>query len=73
MTFALPCDLQKDKNFQGCVKWRIEILRRIVFNAYLSVLNKSGCIIRLQNLRIFGLLGSFRPKNGLSVSFNAIK
>jgi hypothetical protein len=45
-------------NFQGCLIQHICVIRRIVFNAYVTVLNKSGCIIRLQFYRfgvIFGL------------------
>jgi hypothetical protein len=37
---------------------RIGIIRRAVFNAYFTVLNKLGCIIRLQNLPSFA---GFRP------------
>jgi hypothetical protein len=44
---------------QGCVIRRIRIMRRIVFNAYFTVLNKSGRIIRLQNLPFLAFLPKF--------------
>ena len=47
--------------YQGCVVRRIRIIRRIVFNAYFTILNKSGCIIRLQKLPNFGLFRRFPP------------
>jgi len=39
-------------------------IRRIVFNVYFIVLNKSGHVVRLQNLPICGLFDNFRPQNG---------
>ena len=39
-----------DRNFQGWVTRRIRIIRRMIFNPYLNVLNKLGRIIRLQYL-----------------------
>ena len=39
-----------DRNFQGWVTRRIRIIRRMIFNPYLTVLNKLGRIIRLQSL-----------------------
>ena len=45
---------------QGCVIRRIRIIRHIVFNAYFTVLNKSGRIIRLQNLPFLPFFGLFR-------------
>jgi hypothetical protein len=39
-----------DRNFQGWVTRRIRIIRRMIFNPYLNVLNKLGRIIRLQSL-----------------------
>ena len=44
---------------QGWVVQRIRIIRRIVFNAYFTVLNKSGRIIRLQNLPFLAFLPKF--------------
>jgi hypothetical protein len=46
---------------QGWVIRRIRIIRRMVFDAYFSTLNKLG--------RFFAFLGNFRPNNGLSMSF----
>ena len=58
---------------QGCVIQRIHLILRIVSNAYFTVLNKSGHIIRLQNLhfcRFLAFVGNFRPNNGLQESFH---
>jgi hypothetical protein len=44
---------------QGWVVRRICIIRRMVFNAYFTVLNKLGRIIRLQNLPFFAIIGPF--------------
>ena len=46
---------------QGCVIRRIQIIRRIVFNAYSTVLNKAQ-IKQLQKLPIFGLYRQSSPK-----------
>ena len=57
--------------YQGCVTRRIRIIRRIVINAYFTVLNKSGHIIRLQNmpfcrfLPFWGLFRQFPPHQRL--------
>jgi hypothetical protein len=47
-------------NHQGSVTWPICIIRCIVFNAYFTVLNESGCFIQLQNLPFLPFLGLFR-------------
>ena len=47
---------------------RIRTIRRMVFNAYFTVLNKLGRYIRLQHLPFLAFLGNFRPNNGFSVS-----
>jgi len=41
------------------------IIRHMVSNAYLTVLNKLGRIIRLQKVPFLAFLGNFRPNNGL--------
>jgi len=43
-----------------CVIRRILIIRRIVFNAYFTVLNKSGHILRLRNMAKFAEFWLFR-------------
>ena len=45
---------------QGCVIRCIHIIRRITFNAYFTVLNKLGRIIRLQSLPFLAVFGLFR-------------
>ena len=52
---------------------RIRIIRRIVINACLTVLNKLGCTIQLHNLPNFDLLRqSPAPKTAFQRASNAL-
>jgi hypothetical protein len=66
------CTLELEGYVQECVIRRIHIIRRIVFNAYFTILNKLGHIYDCKFCRFLpflAFLGNFHPNNGLSVSF----
>jgi len=57
---SCACECVYAHRNQGYVIRRICIIRRIVFNAYFTVLNKLGRSIRLQNLPFLPFWGLFR-------------
>jgi hypothetical protein len=65
MSFVEAITELADWLHQGCVIWRIRVIRCIVLNAYFTVLYKLGRIIRLQHLSFlpfWGLLRQFLPR-----------